>query len=146
MEFSKKYRHIGYSYVGVPEGWKPVVEKAIIEIEKEMWVRWLPMRVKRWIHYLATGNSVYYIKFRWANKLRKKLTGGQMITDIKEKYATLRIYCFANEKINEIIDKAVKECDETCQSCGSKEDVQDTDTSWIYHLCKNCRENKNGKN
>jgi hypothetical protein len=51
MKTSEKYRHIGYSYPGVPNPWKPIVEKAIVEIEKEMWPRWIPLFIKRLIHY-----------------------------------------------------------------------------------------------
>ena len=55
------------------------IEKRIIDIEKIMWPqRWLPLFVKRWIHYLGTDNSVVRVKYRWALKLRDKLTGGQM--------------------------------------------------------------------
>ena len=55
MKISEKYKHIGYSYPSVPEGWLKIVEKAIVDIEKEMWPRWIPMFIKRIIHYLATG-------------------------------------------------------------------------------------------
>ncbi len=140
MEFSKKYRHVGYSYVGLGKGWNPIVEKAVIEIEKAMWSQWwLPLFVKRLIHFLATDNSVVRVKFGWAYRLRQKLTGGQMITDIKDKYATLRIYAYSGKEMNEIIKRVTKECSETCESCGSKDDVQYTDTHWVYNYCAGCR-------
>jgi hypothetical protein len=138
MEFYKKYSHVGYSYLNVNDGWKPIVKKAVIEIEKEMWVKWLPFFIKRWIHYLAYGRSVYYIKFRIFYKLRNILTNGNIITDIKDKYATLRIYGFFNNKINFIIEKAEKECDKTCEKCGSRENVSNVGKNWIYNYCKKC--------
>lgn len=36
LNFRKKYKHVGYSYSSVPEGWIKIVKKAIIDIEKEM--------------------------------------------------------------------------------------------------------------
>ena len=64
--FSEKYRHIGYSYPGVPSGWENIVKEAVILIEKEMWPqRYLPLFIKRLIHYLATGNSVFIIKYNF---------------------------------------------------------------------------------
>lgn len=140
MEFWKKYRHVGYSHAGVGKGWKSIVEKAIVDIEKVMWVRWLPFWAKRLIHFLATDNSVVRVKYQWAHRLRNHLTGcGQMIRDIKDKYASLRIYATAGKEMQEIIDRAVKECDETCEACGSKDNVQCTDTSWMYNYCDECR-------
>ncbi len=139
MEFWKKYRHIGYSYGAVGKGWKPIVEKALIDIEKEMWPKWMPKFLCRWIHFFATGNSSVNVKYFWAHRLRDKLTDRQIITDVKEKFAGLRIYAFAGKEINEIIKRATKECDETCENCGSKNDVQLTNTSWIHNYCAECR-------
>ena len=70
MEFHKKYRHVGISYPGVPKGWVPIFERAIVAIEKEMWPGWMSFHLKHLIHWLATGNSVVCIKFRWAERLR----------------------------------------------------------------------------
>ena len=138
-KFSKKYRHVGYSHLGVPEPWKPIVSKAVIEIEKIMWPQWwLPMFAKHLIHYLATDNSVVRVKYWWAYNLRLKLAKGQ-ISDIKDKYATLRIYGSFSDEQYKIIDQAEKECDETCEWCGSKEDVKTIDYGWIYNLCIECR-------
>lgn len=142
MEFYKKYQHVGISHPGVPDGWIPIVEKAIVAIEKEMWPSWMPFPIKRLIHWLATGNSVVYVKYWWAYRLRCRLTKGQMITDIKEKYATLRIYGYFSEEIDAIIDLAEAECDATCQTCGSRNDVRTTATGWLYNLCVTCRNNK----
>lgn len=138
-EISKKYRHIGYSYPGVPKGWKEIVEKAIIKIEKEMWPSWIPMFIKRKIHYWATGNSVVRIKSRFWISVRNKLTGGQMITDIKDKYAQLRIYGHIGESIEKIIEEAENECYRTCEKCGSQDKVRTVGKSWVYNLCRKCR-------
>lgn len=146
MEFSKAYRHIGYSYMGIPAPWKPYVQKALIEIEREMWPQWwLPMWAKHLIHYLANGNSVVRVKYWWAYRLRNYLTGGQLITDIKDKYAGLRIYCYGNDAIYKIIDRVTKECDGVCEQCGSTEDVKVVDIHrWYFNLCDKCRAKKEG--
>ena len=140
MTFAKKYKHIGYSYPGVPKGWVDITERALVKIEKVMWPYWwMPFFVKRLIHYLATGNSVVRVKYRWALKLRDKLTHGQMVQDVKDKYATLRIYCYGGEEMNKIIEEAEKECIATCEECGSKDDVKMFDTGWVYNICRECR-------
>lgn len=140
MEFYKKYRHIGNSYASVPGHWKPVVEKHLIRIEKIMWPQWwMPQFMKRFVHYLATNNSVVRIKYWWAYNLKNKFTNHQSITDIKEKYGRLRIYAYAGKEINNIIAEAITECDNTCQDCGSNDDVQRIDNGWVYTLCTECR-------
>ena len=145
MKTSEKYRHIGYSYPGVPKGWVPIVEKTIENIEKEMWPRWIPLFIKRKIHYLATGNSVVRVKNRFWYKVRKFLTKGQMITDIKDKYATLRIYGYYNDSIDAVIKKAEDQCFGTCERCGSQQKVRTVGKNWVYNLCKSCRYGKNNK-
>ena len=143
MKTSEKYRHIGYSYPGVPKGWQAIVEKTIVEIEKAMWPRWIPMFIKRKIHYLATGNSVVRVKSRFWNKVRSWLTGGQMVHDIKDKYASLRIYGNFGKEIDAIVEKAEAQCFGTCEKCGSQQKVRTVGKNWVYNLCKSCRYGKN---
>ncbi len=139
MEFYKKYQHIGISYPSVPSGWVEIVKLTIIEIEKKMWPQWwLPLFGKRWIHYLATGNSVVRIRSHFWYRIRSRLTKGRIVTDIKDKFATLRIYgCFGSE-IEGIVEAAEQACSQTCERCGSRESVSQTDSGWIYNLCKEC--------
>jgi hypothetical protein len=141
--FSEKYGHIGYSYLNVPNGWIDIVKEAIIKIEKEMWPqKYLPLFVKRLIHYLATSNNIYRINSEWFNNLRSKLTKNQLITDIKDKYAGLRIYGYFNREIDKIIEDASDRCDNTCESCGSTQDVKIVGKNWIENLCYKCRNDK----
>jgi hypothetical protein len=139
--FSEKYRHVGYSYPSVSSGWKDIVEQAVIRIEKIMWPqKYLPLFVKRLIHYLATGNSVVRIKYYFFHDIRNRLTNNQILTDIKDKYAGLRIYGYYCKDIEKIIDNAVEHCDNTCENCGSKEDVKISGKNWYVNLCINCRQ------
>lgn len=139
--FTHRYRHVGYSHLGVSSCWKPTVQKCVIEIEKLMWPRWMPFWLKRLIHYLATGNSVVRVKYWWAHNLRRWITKGAMITDIKDKYATLRIYGYFSEPMHKLVEDAEKECSKICEECGSRDDVKITDTGWVYNLCAKCRSN-----
>ena len=139
MEFSKKYDHVGYSYPAVPKTWVPIVKKAVIAIEKEMWPKYIPLFLKRWIHYLATGNSVVRIRNKFWNKVKNKLTHSMIITDIKDKYATLRIYGYFNDKIHKIIEQAELDCDNTCELWGSRRGVRTVnDCGWYRQACHKC--------
>jgi hypothetical protein len=75
-------------------------------------------------------------------RIRTKLTKGQIITDIKDKFATLRIYGHFGEEIEKIIEQAEDECYKTCERCGGKEKVRSVGKGWIYNLCKTCRKPK----
>lgn len=141
MKHSEKYSHVGYSHPGVSKHWVPSVEKAIEEIEKVMWPRWIPMWLKRKIHYLAMGHSVVYVKNLFWYKVRNYLTDGQIIIDIKSKYAELRIYGHFGEKIDLIVDRVSDECDNICEKCGSREETKKVGR-WVYNLCKDCRNKK----
>jgi hypothetical protein len=142
MEVWKKYRHVGYSYPNVPKGWVSIVENAIKDIEREMWPRWIPLFIKRKIHYWATGDSIVRIKSNFWYRVRKKLTKGQMVTDIKDKFATLRIYGYFGPEIEKIIEIAEDQCFATCERCGSQQKVRTIGKNWIYNLCRSCRYHK----
>ena len=66
----------------------------------------------------------------------------KIITDIKDKFATLRIYGHFGEEIEKIIEQAEDECYKTCERCGGKEKVRSVGKGWIYNLCKTCRKPK----
>lgn len=134
--FSERYSHIGYSHLNIPDGWKSIVERGIVRIEREMWVRWLPMPLKRLIHYLAYGRSVVYIKSNFWYNVRNFLTRGQIVTDIKDKFASLRIYGYFNDNLDKIVEEIISECDYVCEVCGSKEEVIIWNRGWLKSLCK----------
>lgn len=69
-----------------------------------------------------------------------KIAPNTKITQIKEKFGTLRFYCWGdgNDEIFKLIQKAVQESGETCEGCGTKKNVT-TKGSWILTLCDKCR-------
>lgn len=61
------------------------------------------------------------------------------ITQIKEKYANLCVYLnFYNEEVEKLIEAAEKEAEETCELCGSKEDVGVASEGWLTTECHEC--------
>lgn len=138
--FSDIYRHVGYSSLGVPDPWKPTVKQCVIDIEKLMWPKYLPFWFKRLIHYLATGNSVVRVKHWWAYDLEKRITKGIIIQDIKDKFATLRIYGYFTKEIQEIIDKTDKICQTICENCGGVAVDATYQNGWLKNLCKKCKD------
>jgi len=64
---------------------------------------------------------------------------------IKEKFGGLRVYAYnSNKEIEDLVEKAEKEAEITCEMCGTKENVT-TEGSWIKVLCQPCRIKRNSK-
>lgn len=64
------------------------------------------------------------------------------ITQIKEKYATLRIYCNgSDDNIDKIIDKAEKESSKICEKCGRKGRINKKEY-WLRCICDECDKEK----
>jgi hypothetical protein len=60
------------------------------------------------------------------------------VTQIKEKYGTLRIYVsHGTKKLFELIDTAEEESALTCERCGSKKNIGRT-VGYIETICHNC--------
>ena len=65
------------------------------------------------------------------------------ISQIKEKYGTLRFYInVGNDEVYDLIEKAEQESGKTCEECGTKRNVT-TEGGWILTLCKSCRKARN---
>ena len=61
-----------------------------------------------------------------------------VVQQVKEKFGELRFYVsHMNKTLSDMIDKAEEESWETCESCGSKDNVIHTD-HWIWTVCKEC--------
>ncbi len=66
-----------------------------------------------------------------------------MCTQVKEKFAGLRFYYTGgDDEIEGMVTMAEHICDNTCQECGSHEDVEMVGKGWITTLCKKCNTKK----
>lgn len=60
------------------------------------------------------------------------------ILQVKEKFGGLRFYTnFYTKELDDLIDKATEESYQTCELCGTKENVGHTE-GWITTCCKEC--------
>lgn len=61
-----------------------------------------------------------------------------IITQVKEKFGSLRVYCnFETDELSDMIQKAESDSWETCEFCGSKENIGHT-SKWIMTICHDC--------
>jgi hypothetical protein len=66
------------------------------------------------------------------------------VLQVKEKFGGLRYYMdFYSDEMNKLISAAEKECYDTCEHCGTKEDVTtESINNWVKTLCKKCNEER----
>lgn len=61
-----------------------------------------------------------------------------IVLQVKEKFGGLRFYCnFYTDDLRNLIRIAESDCAETCELCGTKENVGIT-LGWITTCCENC--------
>ena len=59
------------------------------------------------------------------------------ISDVKEKFGTLRVYCTAPEWFQDFVDACEAASAHICEQCG-KYGEQDTLNGWAMTLCEQC--------
>lgn len=58
---------------------------------------------------------------------------------IKQKFGTFRFYTNVQDlTVNGMIKMAAHICENTCQRCGSRQDIGYTRTNWVEVCCKSC--------
>lgn len=85
-------------------------------------------------------------------KLSKDLTDLDATVEasqVKEKFGGLRFYTSGSgvslataDKVFKLIDIAEDESYETCEQCGTKENVSQNKHGWIFTLCDDCRQKR----
>jgi hypothetical protein len=104
----------GINWHGVPDGWLPIIDK-------------------------LCGCMQSYIDYHTKHTKDGVVKPTQVkCTQMKEKFGGLRFYADNHDEIIEgMIEMAEYMCDNTCQDCGSEEDLGIT-SNWISVLCRNC--------
>lgn len=102
------------NWYGVPNGWLPIINKLCGCVQSYI------------------NNHVSYTKDGEYKPQQVKCS------QMKEKFGGLRFYTDGHDEVIEgIIKMAEYLCDETCQDCGSEEDLGTT-SGWISILCRTC--------
>jgi hypothetical protein len=99
---------------GVPKGWLPIINK-------------------------LCGCIQDYIDFHVSYTKEGQYKPTQVTcTQMKEKFGGLRFYTNGHDEVIEgMIKMAEHLCDNTCDQCGTEEDLGMT-SGWISVLCRNC--------
>lgn len=126
-----KYKHTYYKNKELTE----IVDKDSIEI-----IPWEPFELfgiecgKGW-HKLLNPIFEYIENYNQEKDEEHKMR----IFQIKEKFGELRVYLnFYNEEVQKLINTAEDEASNTCELCGSKEDVGLAYEGWLTTECHDC--------
>jgi hypothetical protein len=136
------YHYLGYTYPNVPEPWRPIVLRLIRDIDRLVRPWYIPRIPLNIINALATNGSVVRVRSRFWLHVLDSVTKGVRIHDIKDKYAGLRVYGSFTDAIQALVDKAEEDCYNTCEKCGSHDNVQVCGEHWVYSYCGKCRRDK----
>lgn len=105
--FSNKREH-KYKYLGITwnlfkegtEGYE-LIEEFIQYVDNISKPKWCPRFILRILHLYGNDNSIIRCRSQKLSRISRKLLKGIMITDIKEKWGTLRIYGYFTKEIND---------------------------------------------
>lgn len=134
-----KYRYLGAVAPEVPETWKPIIFKMIEDIDKII----KPKFISRWFLnflYDKSHNKRGLVVIPFLDKILSKLIDGTNITQIKQKFATLRVYGTFNSNVCIITRAAESTCNNTCESCGNNGTSNVMVKNWVRNLCLECIE------
>jgi ribosomal protein L37AE/L43A len=98
-----------------------------------------------------TGDGWYEIIYKLSQKLME-IDPYVEATQVKEKFGGLRFYVSdvrieTSDEVYGLINEAESESFETCEKCGSKENVKLREGVWIFTLCNACsRKSVKGNN
>ncbi len=92
--------------------------------------------------HAGVGEGWYGI-LEWLNEELAKLDPNYKISQIKEKFGTLRFYadptadCTDTDKFYALIDEAENKSEKTCESCGKPGKLGGK--GWVSVACEECR-------
>jgi ribosomal protein S27E len=110
-----RFWHLGIIYPSCSEQWYIILWMIFTEIERRHYPQWMPVFIMK---ILA--------KFKWYQPV--------FITQVKEKFAQLRIY----DCDNDLYDYAIAMSEITCEDCGDTNAKIIERHKWLSTLCDKC--------
>ena len=107
LDDQHKYRYLGISWNIFKKGSEPYeyIRDFIKFVDSKAKPKWCPRFVLNLLHLIGNDNSIVKCRNQRVSGWRRKLTRGIMITDIKEKYGTLRVYGSFPKEIYDELEK-----------------------------------------
>lgn len=108
-----RWKYMGYGFNIFDEGTEgyEYIEAFFRYVDSKLRPRWCPKTLLRLLHLIGNDNSIVRVRWWWAHNLHKKITNGIMITDVKSKWGTLRVYGYFTDEIYTALDDLEKKVD-----------------------------------
>jgi len=137
----RKYRYFVFTSLDVSEFWEPTVITMIKDIDKHIKPKLIPRFVINMMYDLGYAGKKGN---RYWQQMLSSFTSGTTISQIKSKFATLRVYGDFNSDVRNIVKIAEDSCNNICESCGAVGASHTVIKGWVTNLCPACKE-KNSK-
>jgi hypothetical protein len=122
------------NWYGVPYGWLSIVDDLCGAIQNYIDYRVILIDNPEYVE-----GSTYDEDDSTTWKFSRTSPNQVTCTQMKEKFGGLRFYENDGDKqVDGMISMAEYLCSNTCQDCGSREDVGVTTSGWISVICKSC--------
>lgn len=135
----KKYRYLGAVAPETPEVWKPIVFKMIQDIDRIVKPEYVSRWFLNWLYDKARDSRGLVIR-PFLDKILNKLIDDINITQIKQKFATLRVYGIFNKNVEVIVKATEAICANTCEDCGRNGTSNVMVRGWVKNLCSDCKD------
>lgn len=98
---SNKYHYLGITWNMFNEGTEPYeyLVDFIKFVDSQAKPKWCPRWFLNLLHLIGNDNSIVKMRSLKIHNLRNKLCKGIIVTDIKEKWGTLRVYGYFTPEI-----------------------------------------------
>ena len=102
---NNKYSYLGYVYWSKKSPEYSLIMSFIKDLDKIVKPWWCPRFFLRLTHLLGNDNSIARVRNWTIHRLQQKITKGIMITDLKWKFGTFRIYGYFTDEIENLADR-----------------------------------------
>lgn len=136
-----KYRYLGEVSAAIPEPWKPIVLQMLVDIDKIIRPWYMPRSI---LNKRQESRRKRNKERRMANLSLEKqteiLNEDIYITQIKEKFASLRVSGTFTPEIKAIVLQTMEDCANTCEFCGAPDPSIISIKGWVRNLCIECKQ------
>lgn len=110
---AEKYGYLGITYNIFKKDSEPyyILNNFIKNVDKMVKPWWCPRWFLRYLHLFGNDNSIVRVRNWKLHDLKNKITNGVLITDLKGKWGTMRIYGYFTDDIQKYADETEKKLD-----------------------------------
>ena len=107
-----KWAYLGYAHIWGTGPQAKILEEFFKEVDKYARPKWCPKILLRALHLFGNDNSIVRVRNRKLHNLYRRITRGVMITDVKTKYNSWRIYGSFTDELWDLADATCIKLDE----------------------------------